>query len=363
MTGPVWAQADKNAGQETRAIFQKLTQISKQYKSNQKILIGQQNAFNEGRDWRHHNKEIGSPLRSDMYDVAGIHPNVYGVDFDEIGQWNQSFIIERMEKVAELGGVTTISWHMRNPLNGDSSSTFQVAPFKVVKNILPGGTHHSTYTKELDRLVNFMKTVSHLPIIFRPFHEHTGSWFWWGQRHTTTEDFISLWRFTIDYLYQNDVHNFLIAYSPANITKKYFERYPGDDYVDILGVDTYFRNKISDMVEHNIRSAQLKWKKDVIWLMKEASKRKKIPAITEFGQEAVVYDDFWTDYMSWPMEKEGILQHIHASDLPEYGIAYIMLWRNDIKDKKHFYGPIVGHKNNANFFEMLSKKIYVGLKE
>lgn len=117
------------------------------------------------------------------------------------------------------------------------------------------------------------------------------------------------------------------------------------------------------MVEHNIRSAQLKWKKDVIWLMKEASKRKKIPAITEFGQEAVVYDDFWTDYMSWPMEKEGILQHIHASDLPEYGIAYIMLWRNDIKDKKHFYGPIVGHKNNANFFEMLSKKIYVGLKE
>lgn len=361
LCSPAWGQVDKKANSATRDLFKRLTKISKDYKTDQKILLGQQNAFNEGRGWRYHDKELGSALRSDMHDVAGVHPSVYGVDLDEIGHWNQKFIIERMEMLAKRGGVTTLSWHMRNPLNARSSSDFKLSPHKVVEKILPGGSHHEVYKKELDRLVSFMKSVEHLPIILRPFHEHTGSWFWWGQRHTTTQDFISLWRFTIDYLKQNQVHNFLIAYSPANITKDYFERYPGDDYVDILGVDTYFRNRVSDLFEHSPVSAQLNWKKDVIWLMKEASKRQKIPAITEFGQEAVVYEDFWTDYFSWPLEKEGLLQHLKPSELPEYGIAYIMLWRNDKTDKKHYYGPIIGHKNNPNFLDMLSKKIYLTL--
>jgi mannan endo-1,4-beta-mannosidase len=363
ITSSLWAQVIPNASKETKALLQELTQISLQYKTNQKILIGQQNAFTEGRGWRHFNRHLGTPLRSDMYDVAGVHPAIFGIDFDEIGSWNRDFIIERINLVAEQGGIATLSWHMKNPLNGRSSSHFTVQRSSAVQAILPGGTHHSFYVQELDRLVDFMKEVSSVPIIFRPFHEHNGSWFWWGQRHTTTRDFVTLWRFTIDYLVNKGVNNFLVAYSPANITKSYFERYPGDNYVDILGVDTYFRNRVSDMVEHNPASAQLKWKRDVIWLMKEASKRNKIPAITEFGQEAVRYENFWSDYMSWPVEKAGILQLIDEKDLPKYGIAFVMLWRNDPTDKKHFYGPIYGNHNNQNFLDLLRKNIWVGLAQ
>jgi hypothetical protein len=48
--------------------------------------------------------------------------------------------------------------------------------------------------------------------------------------------------------------------------------------------------------------------------------------------------------------------------LPAKGPAYIMVWRNDIKDPKHFFGPFTGNQNNKNFMDLISKGIYLGLK-
>ena len=82
-----------------------------------------------------------------------------------------------------------------------------------------------------------------VPIVFRPYHEFDGDWFWWGKSHCTREDFISLWRFTVSYLRDSlDVHNFIYAFSPDNkfnSEAEYLSRYPGDGYVDLVGVDNY----------------------------------------------------------------------------------------------------------------------------
>jgi mannan endo-1,4-beta-mannosidase len=66
-------------------------------------------------------------------------------------------------------------------------------------------TTHATFTAWLDRLAAFAKDLKDdngqlIPVIFRPFHEHTQTWSWWGRSCTTEAEFISLWRFTIDYL-------------------------------------------------------------------------------------------------------------------------------------------------------------------
>jgi mannan endo-1,4-beta-mannosidase len=350
---------------ETKALYKRLLNISQGLRTKQRILIGQQNAFNEGRGWRHNNNDLGSPLKSDMQEVAGVHPAVYGVDFNEIGHWNEDFIKERIELVVQAKGIFTLSWHMKAWVKdgrGDESSKDTTT--KVTARILPGGDHHEKYKLELDRLVTFMKSISHIPVIFRPFHEHNGYWFWWGQLKTSEKEYIALWRMTIDYLREKGVHNMLLAYSPAEgaIYANYLDRYPGDDYVDIFGIDMYFRSKLSDLFEHGNVSPLYRWKRSTINLLKLASARKKIPALTEFGQEGVTYNKFWTDYMSWPMERDGMLQYINYEDLPELGYAYAMLWRNDISDPKHYYGPIPNHKNNKNFMEMLSKGIYLGLE-
>lgn len=39
-----------------------------------------------------------------------------------------------------------------------------------------------------------------IPVIFRPYHEHNGDWFWWGKGVNSEEDYIKLWQFTVEYL-------------------------------------------------------------------------------------------------------------------------------------------------------------------
>src|SRR5690606_5740297 len=81
------------------------------------------------------------------------------------------------------------------------------------------------------------------PVIFRPFHEFDGDFFWWGAPYSSPTEFKELWKFTVTYLRDTlNVHNLLYAYSPDNsyTTKAgYLSRYPGDEYVDILGMDNY----------------------------------------------------------------------------------------------------------------------------
>ena len=147
-----------------------------------------------------------------------------------------------VEAAFDRCGVNTFCWHIWNPATGEN--LYDTTP--AVAAILPGGDKHDAYRRDLDNIAAFAKNLrgkagQPVPLIFRPFHEHTGSWFWWGQKHCTTNEFVALWLFTVKHLRdQAGVHNFLYAYSPGNAygrREDYWERYPGDPYVDILGYD------------------------------------------------------------------------------------------------------------------------------
>ena len=98
------------------------------------------------------------------------------------------------------GGVITISWHLDNPVTGrnawDTTSAVAV--------ILPGGARHEQFKGRLDRLAVFLGSLrgpgrsagsdtTPIPVIFRPWHEMTGGWFWWGVPHTRNDEFARLW--------------------------------------------------------------------------------------------------------------------------------------------------------------------------
>jgi mannan endo-1,4-beta-mannosidase len=337
----------------------RLTKISLSFQKNQKILLGQQNAFIQGRGWNKYNADIDSDLKSDMHLASGIHPSVHGIDFLEIGDWNEALIVNQVKRLHDLKGITTLTWHMKNLVSdqiGNGSSWDKSG--QPVKKMLPGGSHHELYKNEIKRLAKFLIKLKPAPVIFRPFHEHNDFWFWWGKSNCTKEEYLGLWKILTSELQKWGVDNLLYAYSPSYITNDYFERYPGDEVIDILGVDAYFKNVIRDTWFMGV-DALGNWKKSVLWLMRAAEKRRKIPAITEFGQEAVSYENFWTDFMGWPVEKAGISQL--TNNLPNYGIAYVMLWRNDPNDPQHFYGPIPGSLNQQNFLDLLSKGIFQGL--
>ena len=356
-----WSQVDQQANSSVKKLYRHLNEVSDSVNTDQKILIGQQNAFSEGRGWRLSNQEAGQPLKSDMHEAAGIHPNVLGVDFDEIGPWNNKLFIGQMREVHKRGGVVTISWHMPALINdgkGDGSSKDTTT--RIVKRILPGGDHHHVLIEKLDRLAEFFLEIKDIPVVFRPWHEHNYSWFWWGKKHSTKEEYIELWRITATHLMKKGVHNLLYAYSPNHVKKDYLDRYPGDEYIDILGFDHYYFNRIYDIAIIGLRPLT-NYKKDIVWLCEEAARRNKIPAVTELGLETSHYKNFWTKYFGLPHEKEGMEQITGSGRSPRKGPAYIMLWRNDKTSPKHYFGPVPGHKNNEDFKKLLSKDIYLGL--
>lgn len=357
----VWAQADREASVETKALFSKLKHLAQEFRTNQKILIGHQDAFVEGKGWRLNNSNIGEELKSDMEEVSGVHPAVFGVDLLHVNDQNEDLFVYQINEVHNRGGVVTLSWHMPTIIDdGIGDNSYKDKSTKVVPHIIPGGYAHEKYKVQLAQLIKFLKRVSNVPIIFRPFHEHNGSWFWWGRDHSTITEYVTLWRFTIDYLKQHNIHHLLYAYSPTHVKRDYYERYPGDDYVDVLGVDMYFNNPLQDVTSFGLAPLD-EWRRDVLWLMSEATKKDKLAAVTEFGQESVVYKDFWTKYMEWPVNQENVSK-IEGRFSPDRGLSYIMLWRNDRQNPRHYFGPIIGNRNTKNFKDMLKSNIFQGIK-
>jgi mannan endo-1,4-beta-mannosidase len=153
------------------------------------------------------------------------------------------------------GAVLTYSWHCFNPETNApvaGGHIFDAPPgsSSFVRSVL--GTHWSSFQTKLDRVADFFNSLQvdgvPIPVIFRPFHEQNGGWFWWGKDQSSAQEFVDLWRRTLDHLWSRGVHNMLVAFSPDKMRSglddlamrgEYLERYPGDGYVDILGSDVY----------------------------------------------------------------------------------------------------------------------------
>lgn len=211
-----------------------------------------------------HSREYDSDVRA----VTGKYPALWGFDLGRIElAWDKnidgipfSAIRSEMQRAWKLGAMVTASWHSVNPVTekgyGDNLAS------KSVAAVLPGGAQHEKFTLWLDRVAAFLLSVTDddgkpIPIIFRPYHEHTGDWFWWctGSPSRPTdnspEEYAELWKFTVDYLMsKKNVHHLLYATSPdrsridistpASFEKGYLIGYPGDDYVDVMGIDDYW---------------------------------------------------------------------------------------------------------------------------
>jgi mannan endo-1,4-beta-mannosidase len=296
-------------------------------------MFGHQDDLAYGVGWK---RQTG---RSDVKDVTGSYPAVFGWDVSKLGRpFNiDSVNFEDMKrwikKVYQMGGINTISWHMDNPVTGGDA--WDKTP--AVHAILPGGNKHDFYKKRLDLFAEFIKELQTvggvpIPVIFRPFHELTGNWFWWGKGNCTKDDFVALWRFTVDYLENvKGVHQLLYCYSTDKFNSKeqYLEFYPGDDYVDILAVDDY----------QNVKS--VKGRKKLVYELKTvvelAGSKGKIAALSETGLESIPVSNWFT----------GILLPGIKADETGKCIAYVLVWRN--ARPEHHYAPYPGHPAAADF--------------
>lgn len=333
--------SDNNATRTTVALYSNLFKLSADH-----ILLGHQDALSYGISWN------GDTYRSDIKDVTGSHPAVFGWDVGgiDIGLTKNLDSVpfdkmrENIQAVFRNNGVNTISWHAYSPVNGRDSWTDQSKSDPTVSLILPGGKYHEAFKTNLDRVAEFLKSCKTdsgelIPLIFRPWHENTGNWFWWGHKHCTAGQYKQLYRFTVGYLREtHGLHNLLFAYSPDVQFidyNGYLERYPGDDVVDIIGLDDY--NSLNTGHPEKLIS-------NLEVIARVARDRNKIAAFTETGCNRIERKGYFT---------QELLPCLNHSELTR-SVAWVLFWRN--ADRKQHFVPDKEHEEAADFIEFTDSR-------
>ncbi len=330
---------DGHATKETAALYHNLRKTAKKH-----ILFGHQHATEYGHGWS------GEPNRSDVKSVSGSNPAVIGVDFSglfgrsaEATERTKTTLRQQIADTYNRGGVTTVAWHFTNPVTPQTGFYWKdsvSAP--AVAALIPGGSHHQQYKAILGTIGQLASSIRGkdgqlAPMIFRPYHELDGGWFWWGKPHCQREDFVALWRFTVTYLRDSlQVHNFIYAFSPDCTFKTeadYLERYPGDAWVDLVGVDDYA--DFGRDGRYNVAAGIQKLK----IVADYAQKAHKLAAFTETGLESIPDTTWWTN---------TLLKSLKADKL---NLAYVLVWRNDSRSATHFYAPYPGQASVPDFMK------------
>lgn len=303
----------------------------------------------------------GDSARSDVKSVCGDFPAVVSFDLGHLELGDSANLdgvpFERIRQEIinqyDRGGMVSLSWHLDNPLTGGSAwvkpDSLTAQEKQTVAAVLEGGEKHEMFLTWLDRVAEFLNSLEtpygvRVPVLFRPWHEHTGSWFWWGQNLCTAEQYKALWKLTYDRLKDQDVTNVLWAYSPGTEPdgneSKYMERYPGDDIIDLLGLDCYCNGEENDTVAYAAFAAKLD--KNLAMISRVAQQHDKAFALTETGYESLKYDQWWT----------AVLQPV----LDKYPVAYVLVWRNARENPTHFFAPYPGQRTVSDFVKFYNAK-------
>lgn len=334
--------ADPLATPEAKRLYAGLDRLSKTH-----TLFGHQDALAYGVGW----KSISG--NSDVKIVTGDYPAVYGWDLGHLEldslrnldgiPFNK--MREYIREGYEREGVITISWHLRNPFNLKSAWD---TTHGSVGAILPGGAKHELFKSWLDKVAVFMQSLKGsdgkaLPVLFRPFHEFTGNWFWWCRNVCTPEEFVALWRFTVQYLRDvKGLHQLLFVYNTAEFkdAADFLHRYPGDDVVDVLSFDMYQHGGGDKRIAFRDEA-----RRRMTIVCQLATEKKKIAAFAETGYEAIPDASWWT---------ETLLPTFRG--LP---VAWVLVWRNhgykSWEKAMHHYAPYKGHISAADFIKFFNE--------
>ncbi len=134
------------------------------------------------------------------------------------------------------GGIVHLSLWPGNPqtLSGNQADL----TLSASELLTPGSSSSDNWHSYLASVVTKLKQLQ-APVLFRPFVELNGGWFWWGPENFTAAQFIQLWQEMHDYLVSEGVTNVLWVYNVNTGAGNYTSYYPGADYVDVVSMDAY----------------------------------------------------------------------------------------------------------------------------
>lgn len=172
-----------------------------------------------------------------IYERTGKTPVIRGFDY-----MNDDFdgVNKRAIKWHNNGGFVTICWHCGSDFSGEWKDAMEDEVADWGKMLTEGTKEYKAMIKGMDKAAKALKKLcdKNIPVLWRPFHELDGDWFWWGKGGS--ENFRKLWQIMYDrYTNHWKLNNLIwvLGYSHKMIKMK--DWYPGDEYCDIIGADTY----------------------------------------------------------------------------------------------------------------------------
>lgn len=371
------ALTDRKASKETKYLFQNLRISS----SRSKTMIGTEQATTTGEFTR--KKRCGAVSQSrvngynsDIRDVCGKGPGIYGFDLVHVlAEWPWIYaepekdkmrmkaqIRDHIQKIHSRGGVITIHWHINNPITeelydkGPKEMWQLVEPktcrqHKTLKKISNCGKSFRKFEAKYKEVVSWFNTLKDkkgkmIPIIFRPFHEQNGNWFFWGAGGVDytkwKASYDAVWAWMVKYHLKKGKHNLLWATSPNghNINRDtYLKHVPPLSQVDVLGYDLY-GDHAHEWVENEV---------SIVVQIAEAAG--KIPAVTEQGfnggDRTTWPKDVWTGHVFGP-----VIDSKKAANR----IAWSLTWFNEpvsgTCEGGRFWGPHPRHENANDFLKL-----------
>lgn len=193
-------------------------------------------------------------------DASGKAPALVGFDFlhttgksSDTNSWHQSYSSSTVTLGSQLwknGGVPAYCWHWKDPRKNDEAfynpgSGTPSTDFDFTKGFLPGTTQWDTTSSTYKAIVSDIDIVSYqlktlqckgVAVLWRPLHEASGGWFWWGSKGAA--NYVALYKLVFDRMVNvNGVRNAIWVWNSDGSDKDW---YPGDEYVDIIARDFYY---------------------------------------------------------------------------------------------------------------------------
>ncbi|WP_339883205.1 glycosyl hydrolase [Polaribacter vadi] len=275
---------NKNASKEAKVLFNYINSL------DDNILSGQ-HSYN-GESQRYYNK---------VESITGKFPAVWGTDFYwSSGEDPGKRVVEAAKKMHKQGAIVTLMWHVGRPTDDAPFGWKESVQNKITDKewqdlITPGTDIHKRWLAQVDHVASSLKELqdANIPVLWRPYHEMNGVWFWWGNKRGE-QGFTKLWEMLFDRFTNHHKLNNLIwvwnANAPRDIPKDegfdYELFYPGHDYVDILATDVYHYDyeqneyeqllkladgkpialgEVGQLPKTNILEVQPKWSWFMVW--------------------------------------------------------------------------------------------------
>lgn len=258
---------NKNASKEACELLEYLVETA-----GKQIISGQHTQTIPMEEISYIREKTGKEPKLRGFELLSYSPNI---NYDDASEpcltevyENRGTLEEALKWGISSDGILTFSFHWFSPLGGrDKAFYSEHTDFDPEQVLIQGTKEREAFFSDLDRIAELLMPFkdAHIPVLWRPFHESDGKWFWWGRKGPKVAC----------ELYKLVYHLFVDEYHLDNLlwvwNCRLSDGYPGDEYVDVISVDIYLE-----------KSYKTDYKKEYEELISNTTKN-KVAALAEIG--------------------------------------------------------------------------------